>query len=237
MNGRLTWELTGFVRNTTNLLLQRVPAPSTGLRHGDLQRRQDPQPGLRDRPRLHADPDRPTCSGSRARTFTRYDQQGRRPGRPAGLLPRRVGLRQPGPDVHRGGQADHADRRLRLRRGRRPVGDAGPGRQRDAGLPRRLGQRSVSYRPAQLQQHRARLAAGRQRGQPDDATSGRRQRPRPTGGRRRGKRAPGRRAGVNRAVHRRRDVREAPRTVRHVRCPAAVTRGPSGWGCATCASG
>src|SRR5690606_7220809 len=30
MNGRLTWELTGFVRNSTNLLLQRVPAPSTG---------------------------------------------------------------------------------------------------------------------------------------------------------------------------------------------------------------
>ena len=31
MNGRLTWELTGFQRNTTNLLLQRVPAPSTGF--------------------------------------------------------------------------------------------------------------------------------------------------------------------------------------------------------------
>ena len=31
MNGRLTWELTGFNRNTTNLLLQRVPAPSTGF--------------------------------------------------------------------------------------------------------------------------------------------------------------------------------------------------------------
>ncbi len=31
MNGRLTWELTGFTRNTTNLLLQRVPAPSTGF--------------------------------------------------------------------------------------------------------------------------------------------------------------------------------------------------------------
>jgi TonB-linked SusC/RagA family outer membrane protein len=30
MNGRLTWELTGFQRNTTDLLLQRVPAPSTG---------------------------------------------------------------------------------------------------------------------------------------------------------------------------------------------------------------
>ncbi|HEY0997888.1 MAG TPA: SusC/RagA family TonB-linked outer membrane protein [Gemmatimonadaceae bacterium] len=28
---RLTWELTGFWRNTTNLLLQRVPAPSTGF--------------------------------------------------------------------------------------------------------------------------------------------------------------------------------------------------------------
>jgi hypothetical protein len=27
----LTWELTGFKRNTTNLLLQRVPAPSTGF--------------------------------------------------------------------------------------------------------------------------------------------------------------------------------------------------------------
>jgi TonB-linked SusC/RagA family outer membrane protein len=31
MNGRLTWELTGFNRNTTNLLLTRVPAPSTGF--------------------------------------------------------------------------------------------------------------------------------------------------------------------------------------------------------------
>ncbi|HEX7090864.1 MAG TPA: SusC/RagA family TonB-linked outer membrane protein [Longimicrobiales bacterium] len=30
MNGRLTWELTAFTRNTTNLLLERVPAPSTG---------------------------------------------------------------------------------------------------------------------------------------------------------------------------------------------------------------
>jgi TonB-dependent starch-binding outer membrane protein SusC len=30
-NGSLTWELTGFVRNTTNLLLQRVPAPSSGF--------------------------------------------------------------------------------------------------------------------------------------------------------------------------------------------------------------
>jgi hypothetical protein len=29
--GRLTWELTGFDRNTTNLLLQRVPAPSSGF--------------------------------------------------------------------------------------------------------------------------------------------------------------------------------------------------------------
>jgi TonB-dependent starch-binding outer membrane protein SusC len=29
--GRLTWELTGFSRNTTNLLLQRVPAPSSGF--------------------------------------------------------------------------------------------------------------------------------------------------------------------------------------------------------------
>ena len=31
MNGNLTWELTHFNRNTTNLLLQRVPAPSTGF--------------------------------------------------------------------------------------------------------------------------------------------------------------------------------------------------------------
>jgi TonB-dependent starch-binding outer membrane protein SusC len=31
MDGRLTWELTGFDRNTTNLLLNRVPAPSTGF--------------------------------------------------------------------------------------------------------------------------------------------------------------------------------------------------------------
>ena len=31
LDGRLTWELTGFNRNTTNLLLQRVPAPSTGF--------------------------------------------------------------------------------------------------------------------------------------------------------------------------------------------------------------
>lgn len=31
MNGRLTWELTGFSRNTTNLLLSRVPAPSSGF--------------------------------------------------------------------------------------------------------------------------------------------------------------------------------------------------------------
>jgi TonB-linked SusC/RagA family outer membrane protein len=31
MNGGLTWELTTFNRNTTNLLLQRVPAPSTGF--------------------------------------------------------------------------------------------------------------------------------------------------------------------------------------------------------------
>lgn len=30
-DGRLTWELTAFNRNTTNLLLQRVPAPSTGF--------------------------------------------------------------------------------------------------------------------------------------------------------------------------------------------------------------
>ncbi|HEX9892269.1 MAG TPA: TonB-dependent receptor, partial [Gemmatimonadales bacterium] len=31
LNGRLTWDLTGFRRSTTNLLLQRVPAPSTGF--------------------------------------------------------------------------------------------------------------------------------------------------------------------------------------------------------------
>ena len=31
LDGRLTWELTGFTRNTTNLLLTRVPAPSTGF--------------------------------------------------------------------------------------------------------------------------------------------------------------------------------------------------------------
>jgi TonB-dependent starch-binding outer membrane protein SusC len=31
LDRRLTWELTGFVRNTTNLLLQRVPAPSSGF--------------------------------------------------------------------------------------------------------------------------------------------------------------------------------------------------------------
>jgi len=31
MGGRLTWELTWFTRNTTNLLLQRVPAPSSGF--------------------------------------------------------------------------------------------------------------------------------------------------------------------------------------------------------------
>ena len=31
LDGRLTWELTGFTRNTTNLLLNRVPAPSTGF--------------------------------------------------------------------------------------------------------------------------------------------------------------------------------------------------------------
>jgi TonB-linked SusC/RagA family outer membrane protein len=31
MDGGLTWELTSFNRNTTNLLLQRVPAPSTGF--------------------------------------------------------------------------------------------------------------------------------------------------------------------------------------------------------------
>jgi TonB-dependent starch-binding outer membrane protein SusC len=30
LNRRLTWELTGFTRNTTNLLLQRTPAPSSG---------------------------------------------------------------------------------------------------------------------------------------------------------------------------------------------------------------
>jgi TonB-dependent starch-binding outer membrane protein SusC len=31
MNDRLFWELTGFDRNTTNLLLQRVPSPSSGF--------------------------------------------------------------------------------------------------------------------------------------------------------------------------------------------------------------
>ncbi len=31
MDGRLTWEFTGFVRNTTNLLLSRTPAPSSGF--------------------------------------------------------------------------------------------------------------------------------------------------------------------------------------------------------------
>jgi TonB-dependent starch-binding outer membrane protein SusC len=31
VDGRLTWELTGFVRNTTNLLLSRTPAPSSGF--------------------------------------------------------------------------------------------------------------------------------------------------------------------------------------------------------------
>ena len=31
LNRRLTWDLTGFRRSTTNLLLQRVPAPSTGF--------------------------------------------------------------------------------------------------------------------------------------------------------------------------------------------------------------
>jgi outer membrane receptor protein involved in Fe transport len=30
-NGRISWEITAFDRNTTNLLLQRVPAPSTGF--------------------------------------------------------------------------------------------------------------------------------------------------------------------------------------------------------------
>jgi TonB-dependent starch-binding outer membrane protein SusC len=30
-DGRFTWELSGFTRNTTNLLLQRVPAPSSGF--------------------------------------------------------------------------------------------------------------------------------------------------------------------------------------------------------------
>jgi TonB-dependent starch-binding outer membrane protein SusC len=30
-NGRLTWEFTGFIRNTTNLLLSRTPAPSSGF--------------------------------------------------------------------------------------------------------------------------------------------------------------------------------------------------------------
>jgi len=30
MNGRLTWELTGFIADNTNIMLQRVPAPSTG---------------------------------------------------------------------------------------------------------------------------------------------------------------------------------------------------------------
>lgn len=31
LDGRLNWELTGFTRRTTNLLLQRVPAPSSGF--------------------------------------------------------------------------------------------------------------------------------------------------------------------------------------------------------------
>ncbi len=31
MDGRFTWELTGFNRNTTNLLLTRIPAPSSGF--------------------------------------------------------------------------------------------------------------------------------------------------------------------------------------------------------------
>lgn len=31
LSGRLSWEITGFSRNTTNLLLQRVPAPSSGF--------------------------------------------------------------------------------------------------------------------------------------------------------------------------------------------------------------
>ncbi|HEX6938812.1 MAG TPA: SusC/RagA family TonB-linked outer membrane protein [Longimicrobiales bacterium] len=31
LDNRLTWELTGFTRNTTNLLLERVPAPSSGF--------------------------------------------------------------------------------------------------------------------------------------------------------------------------------------------------------------
>jgi hypothetical protein len=31
MSGRLTFEVTGFTRNTTNLLLQRVPSPSSGF--------------------------------------------------------------------------------------------------------------------------------------------------------------------------------------------------------------
>jgi TonB-linked SusC/RagA family outer membrane protein len=31
LSGKLTWEVTGFTRNTTNLLLQRVPAPSSGF--------------------------------------------------------------------------------------------------------------------------------------------------------------------------------------------------------------
>ena len=31
LDGRFSWELTGFNRNTTNLLLQRVPAPSSGF--------------------------------------------------------------------------------------------------------------------------------------------------------------------------------------------------------------
>jgi TonB-linked SusC/RagA family outer membrane protein len=74
LNRRLTWELTGFNRNTTNLLLQRVPAPSSGFSsqvfNGGKIRNQGIEVGLGYMPILSQE----TQWITRA-TFTRYTSE------------------------------------------------------------------------------------------------------------------------------------------------------------------
>lgn len=74
LSGRLTWELTGFNRNTTNLLLQRVPAPSSGfgtqIFNGGKIRNSGIEVGLGYTPVLTA-----TTQWIARGTFTRYTSE------------------------------------------------------------------------------------------------------------------------------------------------------------------
>jgi TonB-dependent starch-binding outer membrane protein SusC len=74
MDGRLTWELTGFVRNTTNLLLSRTPAPSSGFTsqvfNGGEIRNQGVEAGLG-----YVAIQTPSTRWTTRATFTRYTSE------------------------------------------------------------------------------------------------------------------------------------------------------------------